>query len=160
MIAKCRYAVALMLALAASAAQAQTSWVDSPNEGGWKDTTTGLVWVDHTLIWDSCWYWQYAQDLAANLVYSVDPTYYPTFSDWRCPTKAELQAAAQNQIMDYVPMSVTPGSPYWYWSSDYVKQRGGQAWAVRIATGEAQLWAATRTHGACFYFMVVRQGTK
>lgn len=163
MITKFRCAVVLVLVLAASVAQAQTlPWVDSPGEGGVKDTTTGLVWVDYRVLSDSWWTWPTAMSNAANLVHMG-------YTDWRLPTVAELQDAGRKQIYQNVPMitdgSELPTSPprdsdtgYWYWSSESTKKKGGQAWAVKLnsTTQKTALW----TQGFSTAVMVVRQGSR
>jgi hypothetical protein len=64
--------------------------------------------------------WTQASTYAANLVEGG-------YSDWRLPTRAELQAAIQGGTLP----ALTPNTAWWYWTSE---AQGNRAWVVTIAT--------------------------
>jgi hypothetical protein len=70
--------------------------------------------------WDNC------MSVAANLVEGG-------FSDWRLPTRAELQSAIQNGTLPAITV-IPPSSSFWIWTSE---RKGTRAYAVVITTDAA-----------------------
>ncbi len=145
-----------MLLLPTAAARGE--WIYSEEEGGWKDTETGLVWVDYTVV--SGWFFSfdYAQAMLS------DPNFqYAGQNDWRMPTKDEMLTAFPHGI-------TTTGLLYGsdprvsddyraslgWWSSD---KRGKFAWCVKMWTGETVI-IRTNSYMAYNLLLMVRQETQ
>lgn len=105
-------------------------------EGGCKDLQTGLVW---SLPGPCCVNWNTATQYAADLVEGG-------YSDWRLPTRAELETAASHLAY---PQLLGSGE---CWSS--TTQGGTRAYTVNLQTGVATL----RLKGSSLSFHCVRQG--
>lgn len=141
-----------LLGLLVSAAVARADWVYREAEGGWKDTETGLVWVDYTLsVQNTLLTFDYAKKMASELVYLGK-------EDWRLATKAEMLTAVSHGIAGFVPLYGTvppPDEPwhYYWWSSDEDRNRKS-AWAVDMHYGDTKLCGK----GGALFAMCVRQG--
>lgn len=110
------------------------NWVTA--EGGCKDLQTGLVWS----LSNCCSDWNTANQHAADLNEGG-------YSDWRLPSRAELETAASHLAAAQL---VGAGSS---WSST---TQGQRAYYVNLSTGTATL--ALKASSISFY--CVRQGTQ
>jgi hypothetical protein len=132
--------VAAVLAISASASKclAQDRFVLVPEEGGTKDTETGLVWgfplgptgtylqyIGYHDGGETIYAWLGAMNLGLNC--NADGTGfcdYQEFSnaywdvnhnDWRIPTRDELVAAAEAGIIDHLDYSPINGFQEWWY---------------------------------------------
>jgi hypothetical protein len=121
-----------------------------PNEwatgdGGTKNLYTGLAWLDARGPSGSWMSWSYAQTYAANSTLGGQ-------TDWRVPTLAEAQQAAQNQMGAQGIVFGAPNTLYWHWTSTTSGSRN--AWAVRLADPAGS--SATFSKGSAFALNMVR----
>lgn len=103
-------------------------WVQE--DGGCKDPATGLVWS--LVVGNRTWNFalQYADELIEG-----------GLSDWRLPTKAELETAAANMILDNLT-----ATRIWVWSS--TKNRN-EIWWVNLRNGSSG--SSLKATGLPFY---------
>ena len=93
------------------------SW--ATEDGGCKDLSTGLVWSLRT--GNSTWF--FAKQFAADLPEGG-------FTDWRLPTKAELETAFQHTAANQLPSANIS------WSGT---RQGNKAWYVNLSNGSSAL---------------------
>ncbi len=142
----CRFVFTLTVCCASISVSAQT-WIYDETEGGWKDTQTGLVWYDPFTAGrlDEARAW------AADLVWLG-------CDDWRLPTVAEMQTAADHAINDNVPLVRgdvdPPPTLLLWWSSKTTGKRKAYAVDLRNGTKQRVLLPTSWLH-----FIYVRQGT-
>jgi hypothetical protein len=161
----------VILILSTSAARAD--WIYVPEEGGWKDTETGLVWFDLVVSNDGdpftgneAFTWSGVNQATSGLVLFGLDDFFPIpvpLDDWRLPTIEEMQTAADHGIGDASDQAVadgmmpilygTPGVGYLWWS-DYV--RGKNATAVNMRTGAK---GKVQVSGSTLLGICVRQST-
>lgn len=106
-------------------------------DGGYKQPNTGIVWAFDTIYFSSDW--KTATSYAAN--YSVsdlnDNGVMTTYSDYRLPTVAEMQAAIADGTITYVNQhSPHPiGGDIFVWTSDFRGKGSRSAYVVHIQYG-------------------------
>ena len=108
-------------------------------DGTVNDTTTGLMWqqCNDGQTWDGSgcggssatrtWY------QAVDYVQTLNDVNYLGYSDWRLPTRNELQS-----LLNYktAPLTLYPHSAGYFWSSTENAGDTGQAWQVSLFRGE------------------------
>ncbi len=102
----------------------------------WEDNETGLVW--EIKDWDNI-YNKYSWNQASEYAKELSSKNAGGFSDWRVPTKRELETLVSKNKFNYLfiiaPLSNNANSSGYYWSSTTYAVDIDRAWIVNFKDG-------------------------
>ncbi|MEA1917781.1 MAG: DUF1566 domain-containing protein [Campylobacterota bacterium] len=143
------------------------------NIDAWIDTVTGLMWevkteenIEHEYVWSEKWVdgtWlskNLTDDTEDAFSYAkkLNTQWHGGFSDWRVPTKKELETILIIKEINgyYIKAPLSENSSNGYWSSTSYEGSSDYAWSVYFYSG--YVYYDSHAKDDSYYVRCVRDG--